>query len=402
MIKKYIKRPQYLDKIKPFIDKEVIKVIVGQRRVGKSYLLFQVMDLIKKLHPTANIIYLNKESLEFEEVKNYQDLNHYAKERYQPRRKNYLFIDEIQEIESFEKALRSLLAHGRFDIYCTGSNARLLSGELATYLSGRYVEIFVYSLSYGEFLRFHRLTDSEETFLKYIKYGGLPYLKNLKLEDELVYGYLSNVYSTILLKDIVARFKIRQVDFLEKLVEYLLDNLGSLVSAKKISDFLKAQKINISPNVVLNYLKYLEQAFFVFRARRADVRGKKIFETNDKFYFNDLGLRHCLKRYYQADIGKVLENLVFLHLKFLGYKVSVGWIGGREIDFVAEAGGKKRYFQVAYLLTAENREREFGNLLRIKDNYPKIVVSADRLVKKEVSYQGIEHWNIREFLLGYE
>ena len=154
--------------------------------------------------------------------------------------------------------------------------------------------------------------------------------------------------------------------------------------------------------MVLNYLKYLEQAFFVFRARRADVRGKKIFETNDKFYFNDLGLRHCLKRYYQADIGKVLENLVFLHLKFLGYKVSVGWIGGREIDFVAEAGGEKKYFQVTYLLTAENREREFGNLLRIKDNYPKIVVSADRLVKKEISYQGIEHWNIREFLLGYE
>lgn len=396
MIKTYIKRKIYLDKINPFIDKDIIKVIVGQRRVGKSYLLFQIMDLIKERHKNVNIIYINKELSEFDEIKNHQDLLVYIKKRTKGK-KNYVFIDEIQDIEKFEKALRSLKAEGKYDIYCTGSNANLLSGELATYLSGRYVEIKIFSLSYSEFLYFHKLKESQDSFFKYIKYGGLPYLINVELNDDVVYGYLKSIYNTILLKDVVARYKIRNVAFLENLVQYLSDNVGSLVSAKKISDFLKSQKINISPNIVLDYLSFLTNAFFVFKVPRSDVRGKKIFEINDKYYFEDLGLRHSIKSYSQVDISKVLENLVFLHLKISGYKITVGQLKDKEIDFVCEKQNKKVYIQVAYLITDENKEREFGNLLEIQDNYPKIVVSMDEMISEQ-GYKGVKHVNMRKFL----
>ena len=258
MIKTYIKRDYYLDRIIPFIDKNIIKVIVGQRRVGKSYMLFQIIDLLKSRGVREEeIIYINKELEEFEPVKDYKDLLDFIKVKIKNRRKAYIFIDEIQEIESFEKALRSLQAEGSYDIYISGSNANLLSGEIATHLSGRYIEIKIYSLSYPEFLCFHKLADNNESLQKYIKYGGLPYLIHLELEDNIVYDYLRNIYSTILFKDIVARYKIRNINFLERLVEYLADNVGSLVSANKISDFLKSQKINISPNVVLDYLSFL-------------------------------------------------------------------------------------------------------------------------------------------------
>jgi len=281
MIKKYIKRTKYLKKIAPFIDKDLIKVIVGQRRVGKSYFLFQIMDEIKKRHKVANIIYVNKELYKFDEIKDYKILLSYIKKHTKTgRKKNYVFIDEIQEIDKFEKALRSLNASGKYDIYCTGSNAKLLSGELATYLSGRYIEVQIFSLSYREFLIFHKLEDTPKTFMQYIKYGGLPYLMHLESNDEVVYDYLKNVYNTILLKDIVARHNIRNVSFLERLVEYIADNVGSLVSAKKISDFLKSQRINISPNIVLDYLSFLTGSFFIFNVPRGDIQGKKIFEIN--------------------------------------------------------------------------------------------------------------------------
>lgn len=399
MVKRYIKRAIYLDKVKPFIDKDIIKVIVGQRRVGKSYLLFQIIDLIKREHPQANIIYINKELNEFDALKNYQDLLSYVKANTKGKA-NYLFIDEIQEIENFEKALRSLKAEDKYDIYCTGSNANLLSGELATYLSGRYVEIKVFSLSYPEFLMFHKLEENKESFLKYIKYGGLPYLINLALNDEVIYEHLKSIYNTIILKDVVARYKIRNVSFLENLTEYLADNIGSLVSAKKISDFLKSQKIKISPNIVLDYLSFLVNAFFVLKVSRRDIQGKKIFEINDKYYFEDLGLRHALVGYRQVDINKILENLVFLHLQIAGYKVTIGQLKDKEVDFVGEKQGKKLYIQVAYLVTDGNKEREFGNLLAIKDNHPKIVVSMDELAE-ESNYQGVRHINIRNFLKDF-
>lgn len=398
MIKEYIERGDYLGRIKPFIGKDLIKVLVGQRRVGKSYMLFQIMDIIKARDKNANIIYVDKESHDFENINDHKLLLKYVEENTKKaKKKNYLFVDEIQDIDKFEKALRSLNATGNYDIYCTGSNARMLSGELSTYLSGRYIEIEIHSLSYGEFLRFHKLDETENSFLKYIKYGGLPYLIHLDKEDDIVYDYLKSVKNTILFKDVMARFKIRNVAFLERLVEYISDNVGCLVSAKKISDFLKSQKTNISPNIVLDYLSYLCSSFFIYQVQRQDIKGKKVFEINEKYYFEDLGLRHSIIRYNQADIGKVLENIVFNHLKVSGYDIRVGQLGKKEIDFVCEKGGERTYIQVAYLITNENRDREFGNLLEIQDNYPKLVISMDKLIG-DSSYKGIKHINLRKYL----
>ncbi len=400
MIKTYIPREGYLSKIEPFFGKEVIKVITGQRRVGKSYLLFQIMDMVKRLGPKdGRIIYINKELHEFDAIDDYRGLLEYIAGKSKGAKKSFVFIDEIQEISRFEKALRSLHARGGCDIYCTGSNAEMLSGELADRLSGRYMEIKVFGLSYPEFLRFHNLEDSGDSFLKYVRYGGLPYLVNLELEDDIAYEYLRTIYGTILLKDIVARYGVRNVNFLERLVEFLADNTGSLVSAKRISDFLKSQKTNISTNVVLNYLSLLASAFLIFKVPRTDVTGRKIFEIGEKYYFEDMGIRHAIIGYRHSDINKILENLVFIHLKMSGYKVNVGKMGESEIDFVCEKTGERLYVQAAYLLTGETtRLREFGNLLAIKDNYPKIVVSMDEPAGGR--FKGIEHVNIRNFLLS--
>ncbi|PIR17332.1 MAG: ATPase [Deltaproteobacteria bacterium CG11_big_fil_rev_8_21_14_0_20_49_13] len=398
MIKEYIKRESYLKKIGPFINKDIIKVLVGERCVGKSYILYQIMDMILEEDKSANIIYINKELSDFDHITDHKSLLKFVEEKTEASKKrNFLFIDEIQDIISFEKALRSLKASGKYDIYCTGSNANMLSSDLSTYLSGRYIEIEIHSLSYAEFLLFHKLEENEESLLSFIKYGGLPYLIHLELNDDVAYDYLRNVKNTILFKDIISRFNIRNVAFLERLVEYIADNLGSLVSAKKISDFLKSQQTKISPSVVLDYLSHLRSAFFIHQVQRQDIKGKKIFEVNDKYFFEDLGLRNSIISYNQADIGKVLENLVFSHLKASGYNVRAGQLGKKEIDFIGEKDGERLYVQVAYLITDENREREFGNLLEIDDNYPKLVVSMDTLIGGS-SYKGIKHVNLRHFL----
>ncbi len=397
MIKKYQKRLYYLNKIRPFMDSDLIKVIVGQRRVGKSYILFQIIDEIKANNEKCNIIYINKEENEFDDVVDYRSLIRHVEGQIKKSSKNYLFIDEIQEIDQFEKALRHLSSKKIADIYCTGSNAKLLSSEIATGLSGRYIEIPIHPLSYQEFLKFHHLKIGEESLLQYIRYGGLPYLVNLELNDEVVYGYLQSVYNTIVLKDVVARFNIRSINFLNRLIEYISDNIGSLVSAKKISDFLKSQKIQTTPNKILDYLSYLCSSFIIREVNRRDIKGKKIFEVNEKYYFEDLGIRNALFGYRAQDVGKMLENLVYSHLLRLGFKINVGQIEGREIDFVAEKGGKKIYIQVAYLISDKNvEEREFGNLLRINDNYPKIVVSMDKMISGD--FQGVKHYHIIDFL----
>jgi uncharacterized protein len=271
----YIERPLYIDRIKPFIGKSLIKVLIGQRRVGKSYLLMQLRDLIRKQSPDTQIIYINKEQHEFSKITNSNDLFLYLKENVKGSGKVALFIDEIQDIESFEITLRDLATRGNYDIYCTGSNANLLSSELATFLSGRYIEIKVFGLSYTEFLVFYNLQDSVATFQTYLKFGGLPYLINLNSEIQIAYEYLTSIYNTILLKDVVTRFKIRNVKFLENLIAFLADNIGSIVSSKKISDYLKSQKINISPQVVIDYLGYLESSFLIFKVKRTGMREKK-------------------------------------------------------------------------------------------------------------------------------
>jgi predicted AAA+ superfamily ATPase len=391
-----------MERIRPFIDTQLIKVITGQRRVGKSYLLYQLMDEIKSNRPEADILYINKELFEFDGMKDYADLiRHVRENRKTPMDKCYLFIDEIQDIQSFEKALRTFFAENDYDIYCTGSNANLLSSELATYLSGRYIEFTVQSLSYREFLQFHQLKDNDETFAKYYKFGGLPYLINLPFDDALVSEYLRNIYNTIILKDIVGRYNIRNLRSLEDLIRYLADIVGHLFSANKISDYLKSQRIDIQPKIILEYVNYLTNAFLVRRIRPVYIQGKKLFRVGEKYYFEDMGIRHVIRPFRASNMGQVLENLVCNHLVTYGYSVSVGRNEDKEIDFIAEKRGEKMYVQVAVsLVEPQTREREFGNLMTIKDNYPKMVVTLDAM--EGVSYQGIKQIPIRRFLLEQE
>jgi hypothetical protein len=393
-------RPLYEARVKPFIGQELIKVFVGQRRVGKSYLLFQVINMIRESFKNPNIVYVNKENVDFEFIRNHQDLIEFASSKLLGNQKNFLFIDEIQDIEGFEKSLRHFQATGNWDIYCTGSNAKMLSGELATFLSGRYIEIKVFSLAYDEFLSFHQLADSPETFLKYAKFGGLPYLKNLALEDRIVFDYLKNIYQAILFKDVTLRFDIRNAALLERLSLYIADNIGNLISAQKISKFLKSQHQQVSIGLILNYLQYLVNAFFIFRVPRNDLKGKKILEVGEKYYMEDLGIRHALRNYRSNDMGQIFENLVFVHLKIWGFEVTIGKLYDREIDFVCERDGSLIYIQVCLSLTEENtRKREYGNLEAIKDNYRKIVITGDEYVTGNV--RGIETWNIRKFLIEF-
>jgi hypothetical protein len=399
VVPKYIPRPDYIERIKPFIRKGIIKVLTGQRRVGKSYVLYQLMDEIAKTEPQTEIIYINKELHEFREIRNGEDLYRYVLSRCIAERPNALFIDEIQEIKDFEHALRSLLAEGRCDIYCTGSNAELLSGELATLLAGRHVEIQIHPLSYVEFLRFHNLDDSVDSLQRYLRFGGLPYLSAIGLEETVAFEYLSSVHASILLRDVIAREKIRNVDFLETLLEYLSDNVGSLFSANNISKYLKSQHIAMPVPTILSYLAALQKSFIVRKVRRADLRGMKLFEVGEKYYFEDLGVRNAVRGAGSPlDQGKLVENAVFLHLVERGYEVNVGWLEGAEIDFVAKKAGHKVYIQATYLVADEtSAAREFGNLEMIDDNYPKYVVSMDETIG-EVDVRGIRHMNLRVFL----
>lgn len=394
-----IPRQKYLKRIEPFIGKNLIKVFTGQRRVGKSYLLFQLMEEVKKRDSEAKILYINKEDLAFAHIRNADDLNGYVLQNKSADGKTYVFIDEIQDIENFEAALRSLLLDKNLDLYCTGSNANLLSSDIAGHLSGRYIKIPVYSLSYSEFLQFHQLEDSDEVLEKYLKFGGLPYLIHLSLEDPIVFEYLENVYSTILFRDVINRFSVRNTAFLEQLVLFLASNTGSLFSAKKISDFLKSQKINIAPNQVQTYIQHLTNAFLIHRVNRYDITGKRLFEIGEKYYFENLGIRNALWGFRPEDRGKILENVVYNHLLTENYKVQVGIIADNEIDFIAEKNGEKTYIQVALTLNEEKTiEREFGNLLKIKDNYPKLLITMDRFSGN--TFEGVKVTDLRTFLLG--
>jgi predicted AAA+ superfamily ATPase len=396
----YIARPNYIEKIKPFIGKQIIKVLTGQRRVGKSCIMLQLMDFIKEENTTANIIYINCELEQFAHIQTNKDLDEYLRDKFIKDNANYLFIDEIQEINSFQLTIRSLFAENMCDIFCTGSNAGMLSGELATSLSGRYIEINIHSLSFSEFLMFHQLEKGNESLMKYLTYGGMPFLPNIGLNDDLPFEYLKNVYSTILLKDVVSRENIRNISFLENLVLYLADNIGSLFSANNISKFLKSQRIEISPQLTMNYLKALSSAYFVHKVSRSEVGGLKIFEIGEKYYFEDLGLRNALKGFNQkTDIHKLLENAVYLHLLQRGYRIYVGKFDHKEIDFVADRNGLKVYVQVCLQITDNaTSNREFGIFMKINDNYPKYVITLnDTIIGND--YEGIKQMNMLDFLL---
>jgi predicted AAA+ superfamily ATPase len=390
-------RQIYLNKIRPFIGKQLIKVLTGQRRVGKSYLLLQVIDLIRAQYPDANTIFIDKENIDFGSVRNHDDLNNYIKQRSQEGM-NYIFIDEVQEIENFQHTLRSLLSEGNHDIYCTGSNAYTLSGDLATLLAGRYIEIRVHSLSFTEYQDFYQLENSVETLNRYLKYGGLPFLIHLPDEENIIFEYLKNVYNTIFFKDIVSRFQLKNVSFITDLTRFIAENSGSLFSARKIGQYLKSQQIRATPEAIINYLWYLENAFFIHRVKRTDIEGKKHFDIGEKLYFEDLGLRHSIIGYRPSDIGKIMENAVYLHLKVHQWNVTVGASEHKEVDFVAEKNGEKLYVQVTYKMQNDHTvAREFGNLLAIPDNFPKIVVTMDNLPAGS-SYKGIEQTHLMNFL----
>lgn len=391
-----IDRPTYLRLVEPYIGKDLIKVFTGQRRVGKSSLMRLVQKRILELSPKSNFIIIDLEDYQFSNIKTDSDLMKYVK-TLQHKKNNILFIDEIQEIEHFEKAVRSLNATGLFDIYLTGSNANLLSRELSTLLAGRCIEIEVYALSYTEFLEFHNRESNTSSLQEYMKFGGLPYLRNLELKDEIVFDYLKNISQSILYRDIVNRHHIRNTDLLEKVILYLADNIGSLVSAKKISDKLNSHHIKTSPKSILEMIHHLTEACFLHRVKRFEIKGRKIFESNDKYYFEDLGIRNSLIGIRPNDINQWMENVVYHHLKIWGYKVYVGKDREREIDFVAEKDGQTRYYQVAYLLPNKKViDREFGNLLKITDQYPKTVISLDSMAIGEI--QGIPQQNLLDFL----
>ena len=400
MISDYIARPVYTEKIKPFIGKQIIKVLTGQRRVGKSYIILQLMDFILRENPSANVIYINRELEQFAHIQTHIDLAEYVANKLQADKANYLFIDEIQEIKSFQLTIRSLLSENKCDIFCTGSNAKMLSGELATSLAGRYIEFNIHSLSYIEFLSFHQQEGGNESLMKYLTFGGMPYLPVIGLKEFLPFEYLKNVYSTILLKDVVARENIRNIAFLENLVYFLADNIGNLFSANNISRFLKSQRIEISTQLIINYLKALSNAYFVHRVVRSEVGGLKIFEIGEKYYFEDLGLRNSIKGFSQkTDVHKLIENAVYLHLLQSGYQIYVGKIGDKEVDFVAEKNGLKIYIQVCLQVTEQTTtSREFGNLLLINDNYPKYVVTFNEPMIGN-DYLGIKQLNLLDFLL---
>ena len=392
------KRKGYIDRIKPFMQKSVAKVLTGQRRVGKSFLLYQLIEEILAEEPDANIIYINLEDFAFSFLQTAEDLHSYIISHSKEKAKNYIFIDEIQDIPGFEKIIRSLLLNEDNDIYITGSNAKMLSGELATYLSGRYIEFKIYSLSYSEFLEFHGLTESETSYELYSRYGGLPYLLNLPLEDETVNEYLKSVYSTIVFRDVVSRYKLRNTLFLEKLIQFLSENIGNLFSAKNISDYLKSQHTTISVNQIQSYTEYLNNAFLIHRVERYDLIGKRVFEIGEKYYFENMGIRNIVIGYRITDKARILENLVYNHLLYKGYDIKVGYYGDKEIDFIGEKNGEKLYIQVALKIDSDKTaEREFGKLLKIQDNYPKIVITEDTFYGN--SYEGIRHCPIRRFLM---
>lgn len=400
------KRELYIEKIKPFIDKDIIKVLTGIRRSGKSVMLKLIMEELKQNGiDEKQFININFENLINRELTTADKLHKYIfKRASEIKKKCYIFLDEIQEVKDWEKYINSLRVNEEysFDIYITGSNAKLLSGELSTYLAGRYVEFVIYPFSFKEFLdtlkSIQQSISIRETFQKYIKFGGMPFLYNLAFKEEASLQYLNDIYSSIILKDITQRNKIRDTDLLERVINYLIMNVGNNFSATSISKFFKSENRKVSVETILNYIKAAEEAFLIYKVSRDDLIGKKILNINEKYYIVDHGIREAILESNQRDINQIFENIIYLELLREGYNVRVGKIDNLEIDFVCTKGNEKLYIQVAYLLASpETIEREFSSLEKINDNYPKYVISMDEF---DMSRNGIRHINIIDFLLN--
>ncbi|WP_338946810.1 ATP-binding protein [Fusobacterium canifelinum] len=399
------KRELYIEKIKPFIDKDIIKVLTGIRRSGKSVMLKLIMEELKQNGiDKKQFININFENLINRELTTANKLHKYIlKKASEIKKKCYIFLDEIQEVKDWEKCINSLRVNEEynFDIYITGSNAKLLSGELSTYLAGRYVEFVIYPFSFKEFLdtlkSIQQNISIREAFQKYIKFGGMPFLYNLAFEEEASLQYLKDIYSSIILKDITQRNKIRDTDLLERLINYLIMNVGNNFSATSISKFFKSENRKVSVETILNYIKATEEAFLIYKVSRDDLIGKKTLNVNEKYYIADHGIREAILESNQRGINQIFENIIYLELLRRGYNIKVGKVDNLEVDFVCTKGNEKIYIQVAYLLASpETIEREFSSLEKINDNYPKYVISMDEF---DMSRNGIRHINIIDFLM---
>ncbi len=397
-----IKREQYMRRIRPFIGQDLVKVLTGLRRSGKSVML----QLIREELEASGVAKEQMISINFEDMRYgylctaqalHDEILHRAE---QLSGKVYLFFDEIQEVADWEKCINSFRVEFDCDIYITGSNAKLLSGELATYLGGRYVEFVIYPFSFSEFCQLYRTvqpgSSDSACFREYLTAGGMPYLANLRYDEEAGKQYLTDLFNSVTLKDIVKRNKVRDVDLLERIVAYVMSNVGTTFSATSLSKFLKSENRRVAPETMLNYIRYCMDAFLVYQVKRQDVQGKQILSTNEKYYIGDHGIREAVYGGNMRDIQLILENIVFMELLRRGYTVTVGKVGEKEIDFVGQLKNQKLYVQVTYLLAdPATVEREFGVFRAVEDNYPKYVVSMDEL---DMSRDGIKHRNIRDFL----
>lgn len=391
-------RPLYMDRIRPYIDKNIIKILVGQRRVGKSYILMAVADEVRRRDTEANIITINLEDFAFSHITDARSLYTEITSKLVEGKKNYIFLDEVQEIADFDKVVRSLILNPDIDIYLTGSNSDMLSSEIASRLAGRSITVHVHSLTYREFISFHSLIDNDESLYLYLRYGGLPYLINLPQKNTWS-EYLSGICDAVVYRDVVSRHSLRNTDFLERLLLFLADNIGRVFTAKSISDYLKSQRITTSINSVQSYVGYVEDAYIISRSRRWDIEGKRFFEIGEKIFFEDLGLRNSIIGYRPGNIGGLMENAVYNHLIANGYDVRTGVLKQKkEVDFIAIKDNEYKYIQVATSVADEaTAKREFGNLAEIPDNYEKIVVSLKETAPN--TYQGIRLMTLREFLM---
>lgn len=399
----YIFRDRYIEKIKNFIDKPIVKILTGMRRVGKSTILKTIKNDVLKDVPEENKIYMNFESFEYFEINNASSLKEYLNEILKDQKgKVYFFFDEIQLVEDWEKVINALRVSFDSDIYITGSNSKLISGDLATLLAGRYVEFEIQPFTFDEFSQiYNKLNLSrDELFQKFIKIGGMPGLKYFKLEEEVSQKYLNDIYNTVLVKDVLNYNNIRDVDIFNRILSFVMQNIGATFSASAIKNYLKSENRNISVDTVLNYLEYCNRAFVLKKVPRFDLEGKKLLKVDEKYYLTDHGFRQSMGFSNLKDIEKTLENIVYIELISRGYDVKIGKVKDREIDFVAKRGEIISYFQISYLMENEKtREREFGVYDLIKDNYPKYVLSMDKL---DFSQKGIIHKNIINFLLEGE
>lgn len=396
-----ILRENYLKKIEPFMDTDLIKVLTGMRRSGKSVILEQIANKLQEKGIKENqIIKYNFENMKYTHLQTAQSLHEQlSKDISKIEEKAYIFLDEIQEVNEWEKCINSIRVEYNSDIYITGSNANLLSSELSTYLSGRYVEIKVYPFSYKEFLKMYKAKkdkfDEKEIFEKYVTLGGMPYISQLNFAEETSEIYLKDLFNSVVLKDVVKRNKIRDIDLLERIIEYVIKNIGTIFSATTISKYFKSENRKVSPETIMNYLKACENAYLFEKVKREEI-GKKVLAINEKYYLADHGIREALYGNNKKDINLILENLVYLELKRQGYEITIGKLGELEIDFICKKKDKIKYYQVTYLLASESTiEREFKVLEKINDNYPKYVLSLDEF---DFSRNGIEHKNIKTFL----